>query len=410
MSIKKVSKLLKNKMMIDYMYNIVGYAIYIFCQQILIFPFIGKDISVANKLGTYVTLLAIINIFSSGFGSSLGDVRVLSEKEENNNFGFQILILLLIIFSGSILFVVSFFYFHFSFLNSIFITFWGIFSVYRNYITSEYIKFKKFNLILILMIMYSVGTVIGLFINLYFINSFAIIFLSAEILSFIFYIQKSVFFKEKIEKRKLSKHDNKVFLELSSSTFFSYATNSIDKFLIPIILGPAVLATYYSIAISSKLIGMLTGPLSRVILGWTNSLSSVITLKKFKKMAMNLILLFGIVFLLSLIMTPILVKLLYPAYVSYVPSFLIIVSINGALRVLADLIQPFFIRLAGTKLLSYINLSRLFIYITFGLLFTKVFGIFGFAYFMCVLEILTNCIKIIIIYFNIKKRGIDESK
>lgn len=404
MSIKKITNFLKNKILLDYVYNIVGFAIYIFCQQFIIFPFIGKDISVANKLGTYLTLLAIINIFSSGFGSSLGDVRVLSENEDNNSFGFKFIISLLTFFSCIIIFLISFFIFSLSFLDATLIAMWGILSIYRNYITSEYVKYKKFNYILVLMIMYSIGTLLGIVLNIYLINSFAIIFLSAEIIAFIFNYNKSVFLKEKIISKKLSKHNSKVFIELSLSTFFNYLTNSIDKFIIPIILGPVVLANYYCIAISSKLLGMLTSPLSAVILGWSKSLSSLITKNKMKKIIANLLLLFLIIFILSLLLTPVLVQILYPAYVSYVPYFLFIVSFNGALLVIADLIQPLFIRIIGTTLLSYINFSRLVLYLSIGLLITKVFGIMGFAYFMGILELLTNCTKIIIVYINVKRR------
>ena len=386
------------------MYNIIGYAIYILCQQLFIFPYIGRDLNHADEFGVFVSLLAIINIFSSGIGSSLGDVRVISrDKDQNNDVGFQILIIILLAISLIIFICVSFIYFKLSLTVSFLISIWAIFSIYRSYIISEFIKRKLFNYIFMSLFFYFVGCLFGLAFYNYFFHNFVIIFIFSELLSFIFYFNKSIYKFEKINFKKLSKVNRNIFIEISSSTFFSYATNSIDKILIPIVLSPGLLATYFSISVSSKIISMITGPLSRVILGWTDSFNSFINKKRFFKFIIVLNLLFFVVFSFSYISTPYLVKLLYPSYKEYIQLYLFIVSINGALLVLSSLLDPFFIRVVGTKNLAKINFFKLLLFSSIGVYIAKNFKIIGFAYFIGIIELFTIIIKLILMSKDIKK-------
>ena len=198
-----ISKIKKHKMFIkDILLNSFSFAIYIFSQQIIFMPIMGKLLP-ENTFANFIIFISIFSIISNSFGCELGVVRQI--KEDNNSSQYNYIMRWLL---GSVLIVsiICLSFLKFSILETLLLSIVVSLANIRLYICSCFRMKKYFKGVMVQNILYLIGLLFGLGLFL----KFKIIWipsLIAELVSLSYSLIKSDFTlfskKVKVEKKTL---------------------------------------------------------------------------------------------------------------------------------------------------------------------------------------------------------------
>lgn len=356
--------------------NIISFSLLIIVQQILALPIISRFYDI-NTFGKIVLAFGIINIITSMFGFSIGNARLL----DNNFYNYKYLLLLNFsnILTIFISLLVYFLIFPFDFLDSIFYALICVLGNLRFFFISEYRIKDEHNNILRQNLYYFMGILLGL-IGFIFIKNWLIIFLTAElvtvILAYIYHFYKKRFFKLFVDKKHL-KFTNSY--QLMFNNGFSYSLNQYERFIIYPILGAHNVSLYYATSISARVGGLILNPLSNFILGKISN-----NKMDFNRKNINIIISVSTLFIIfffifNLILTPILIKILYPSFLSMINFLIVPVCAEAAVMGGILILKPIMMRYKGVKYYNKLFIIYGLTVILLSIIFCIKFGLIGVA-------------------------------
>lgn len=371
----KITFIRYRNLIIELIKNIISFSLLIIVQQLIALPIIARFYDI-NYFGQIVLAFGISNILISVFGFSIGNARLLDEKCYNIQY------IKLLMLSNILILMISFTIYNLLFsldlLNALIFSIICMLGSIRLFIVSEYRIQNDHNWILKQNVFYFLGLILGviLFLNL---KNWLIIFLLAEMFSLLvtyFVSLRGKFFTSFVDRRKLNLNNT---YQMMFNNGLTYSLSQYDKFVIYPMLGPSNVSLYYSTSVSARVGGLILNPLSNYILG------KLATVKKdknkiLKNSVMSSLFFTSIYFLITFITTPILVKVLYPNFLSQVISLIFPISLGAALmagiNVLKPLIMKFFSVNYYNKLFIYYGISLVFLSIILALK----YGLVGVAY------------------------------
>lgn len=327
------------------MINIFSFSIFIIAQQIVALPTISRLYD-ANQFGKIVIAIGFIGIITSIFGFSIGNARLLDQKFYNSLYLRTFLISNLII--GLISFIVYYFLFLDNIMNNILFLITCVLANYRNFFQSEYRIKNTHNKLLRQNLWYFLGVLFGVLIFL-FQKNWLMIFLVAEIFSVCFsayYFRESGFFKLFTDNSRL-KSTNIIQLILNNGA--SYSLSQYDRFLIYPILGPANVSLFYSASVSSKIGALVINPLSNYILGKLAIKKEATNSKLINLVVLASFFISVLYFFLSIFTTPVLVKVLYPDFLTNIEYLIIPICLGGAIMAGVNILKPITMKHFGVK-------------------------------------------------------------
>lgn len=368
-----ISKIKKHKMFIkDILLNSFSFAIYIFSQQIIFMPIMGKLLP-ENTFANFIIFIAIFSIISNSFGCELGIVRQI--KEDNNSSQYNYIMRWLL---GSVLIVsiICLSFLKFSILETLLLSIVVSLANIRLYICSCFRMKKYFKGVMVQNILYLIGLLFGLGLFL----KFKIIWipsLIAELVSLSYSLIKSDFTlfskKVKVEKKTLV-----AFKDYSIIEFLINMMTYFDKILIYPILGTNAVNVYYATTTMSKMVSLISNPLHSVLLSWIKndgkSKDGILTIVF--KYCFSLILLISII---TIPLTYIAVRLLYNSYLNDSLLIIIPISIGAGFAFATSIIKAVILKYIDSKktLSSYIKYFISFIILS--IILSKFYGLMGFA-------------------------------
>ena len=368
-----ISKIKKHKMFIkDILLNSFSFAIYIFSQQIIFMPIMGKLLP-ENTFANFIIFISIFSIISNSFGCELGVVRQI--KEDNNSSQYNYIMRWLL---GSVLIVsiICLSFLKFSILETLLLSIVVSLANIRLYICSCFRMKKYFKGVMVQNILYLIGLLFGLGLFL----KFKIIWipsLIAELVSLSYSLIKSDFTlfskKVKVEKKTLV-----AFKDYSIIEFLINMMTYFDKILIYPILGTNAVNVYYATTTMSKMVSLISNPLHSVLLSWIKndgkSKDGILTIVF--KYCFSLILLISII---TIPLTYIAVRLLYNSYLNDSLLIIIPISIGAGFAFATSFIKAVILKYIDSKktLSSYIKYFISFIILS--IILSKFYGLMGFA-------------------------------
>lgn len=330
--------------------NALSFSLLIIVQQIIALPIISRFYEV-EMFGKIVIAFGIANIISSMIGFSIGNARLL----DNNFYNYKYILLLNIsnIATIFISIIIYFIIFSFNLINGLLYAFISLLANIRYFFQSEYRLKDDHNNILKQNIYYFIGILLGLIIFV-FVKNWLIVFFFAELMTFIltyvFYIGKSRFFRKFVDKNKLDLSNS---FQLMFNNGFSYSLNQCDRFIIYLILGAQNVSLYYAVSISARVGGLILNPLSNYILGKiSNKKGSVINSDNKKNIYLIIKLAFIIMvvfFIINLIITPVLIKILYPSFFNMINFLIIPICAEAAVIGGISILKPITMKYKGVK-------------------------------------------------------------
>ena len=260
----------KWKFILDMGLNIGAVSAPIAILQLLIYPYLAKHLS-AEEYGLMITMYSMWIVVSNSIGNVLNNIRLLrsSEYEENSLQGDFPLILykwgginVIIILIASIFYLKGFFL-----INILYSILIATLILLKSYF--EVGLRIKLNYVAILFngLLQSAGFVIGLCV-FYFTGVWQAVFIFGFSFCVCFTILKTGMLKEQSKKTMLYDTVNRDVNLYTIATFSNSSMSYADKLVLYPLMGGHVVSIYYTATILGKIVSMVSGPITSVILSY----------------------------------------------------------------------------------------------------------------------------------------------
>lgn len=362
----------------DMTLNMIGFGIYIIAQQIILLPTLSKLVE-DNTYSSVVLYISILNIVCNVTGGELGNTRlvrnsVYKEKDILGDFSKILVIISPII---SLILLPIFLILKYSIIETIFLIATILMANIRLYSTCYYRLERKFYKVIIQNLIYLVGIIISLFVLKSGGNICLILFMP-EVISLIYALKNSDLIKMKLNSTTELKNTVKKYSELGFLSFLTNLMSYFDKIFIYPLLGGATVAIYYAVNSMSKIVSLITNPMSSVILSWVSNMKLNVE-KIAKKSAIIIIPMIFIVALITVPLTYISLRILYPDFVEKALILIIPISITAALDMASSLIKSILLKYCNTKKITISYITYLVVFIILGSILVNKNGLIGFA-------------------------------
>ncbi|WP_346848498.1 hypothetical protein [uncultured Clostridium sp.] len=382
----------KGKVIKDLFLNIIGSFIVTATLQLMVYPFMSYKMSTAS-FGNILTLMGISNTITSIFGNSLNNIRLVKQEyyEENEFSDFRIIINRIIVITIiSMMLVAVLFRNQITIIEAIFLIIATVFLMLRSYMNVYYRIKLDYNKIIIHLIFTAFGYLIGLLIFNY-VKVWSIVFCVGEVSAFIYAYKTTNFKLEENIRSKNFKEVSSDFIQLSSSNCISSLLLYLDRILINPILGPSNVAIYYIASVVGKTVGIIFNPLSSIILTYLAKMKNTSMKKIFYLLSFTSIIMGSVVYLISIPITPIIIKILYPGQLSVVQPYFELANLSVILMICGALINPILLKSAPMWWQNVIQGIYCMLYLGLSVLLMIKWNLYGF----CIAGIIANSIKFI---------------
>lgn len=363
--------------------NVSAFGIYIVAQQMLLMPFLSK-VTDSESFSFYVVFLTIFNIICTVIGEDLGNVRIVNLSNGTNNsektYKLVLNLLMIIIFPVCLVFVCVIFNRGILFYLLSVGTF--IVGVKRFYLLSKVRFIEKYHLIVISNIAYIISILISMSLYSVLIENPMWIFFISEIISYsvLFFLTKSSLTKETHQISQSIKQIFRDYSKLSMSSLILNLAVYLDRFTIIPLVGVNYVSSYYSTTSMSKLLSLITNPLSNWLF-IKLSRSSQEGISKIWNLTIRALI--PAMFLLTIIsgsVSLIGVAILYPENLENVWGLLIPVSIATSASLITAFLKPVILIQNKSDILLKSNLVYAICFFLFAVILSRKYGVVGFAY------------------------------
>lgn len=359
--------------------NTLGFAIYIIAQQLILLPVISR-FTTDEIYSNFVIYLSVLNIIANSTGGEVGNVRIVKDsiyqKLKINGDFFRILLYLapLISFVGFVVFYLL----GYSIGEIIILILTLNMANIRLYATCYFRLEQKFKEIIIQNILYFIGVSIGIGI-MFITKNVYIAILIPEFITIIYSLLKSDLTKMERGRTIQFKETLKTFFQFALISLLTNCMAYYDRLLIYPILGASAVAVYYSTSTISKMVALITNPVSSVILAWVakakeENISKIII----KTIKANIPLLF-LVAIVSIPTTYISIWILYRQHLEQAIYLIIPMSIATAFNCCASLTKSILLKVSNTKYIIYIYIVHFIFLSVIGYIGSKQGGVQGFT-------------------------------
>jgi O-antigen/teichoic acid export membrane protein len=377
----------------DLMLNIIGMFFVTGILQLVVYPFLSRQVEPSN-FGTILTVIGIGNALAVIFGSSLTNVKLLTQNEYVNELkfkDFKALVLKSILLIVPIMTAVSILYSkQSSVIGIILVNVITILIMLRAYMVSYYRIELNYKLILYHLIITGLGYLFGILLYSV-VKYWEVVFLSGEITAFIFAYKTTKYKNEEYKTSQLYKKTQNEYIQLIASSAITNVMVYIDRILINPILGAASVAIFFIASLMGKTLGLVLQPLASIILTYISKDLKIDKKKLFMYYSIVITVSGIFLYILSIVFTPTLIKLLYPQSFNDVKDYLNIANLGAIISILGSLIQPFLLKYCPLWWQPTIEILYGTIYILGGIVLMSFMQLYGF----CLISVIANLIRLL---------------
>ena len=399
---EKNTKLIENREKIqpilNLIYSIAGLVIFNGIIQFILYPFLNKRLG-DNSFGVVLTLLSLIAIVSGSFGTAVNNSRMVytSEKETKNG-DYNVILLLFNIIGFVVITIFLICYNQFSLVNVIFVNLLMFVTMFRYYADVEYRKNLNYFSFLIYYLFIGIGYCIGCLIYLL-IPIWELAMIIGESLALGFVLIKGGIFKNFFS---CSNHKNSIWklaISLSVGELISNLVLNADRILLYIFMDGTAVTTYYVASLVGKIVALVTIPLIGVIMGYLARYKGQLT-KKFIFVYFGADILLGIcAFLGCYLISPFLIKILYPETYSSAMNILLYAILGQVIFFCTNLLNVLLLKFYDSKVQFILSVIHLIVFITCSLIGIFSNGLLGFSVAACIGNLFKLALIILVLLF-----------
>lgn len=367
------------KFLLDFMLNMCTSALPLAVLQLLVLPYMGKQMD-PDKYGIAITLISVIYVVPQTLGNALNNVRLIrqSDYNEKNLVGDYRILLRISHIVNIVICLVMFFVFEesFDFVNCFMFLVLAALWLCSEYMTVFFRVDLDFKGYLINNIILSFGYVLGLVI-FHFTGCWQAVYvmgLACSLIFIAFYKKRYVFENSKKTELflKTTGQDGILLLSGGLSSMFNY----LDRFLILPILGGAAVSVYFAATVFTKLISLIVGPLSTVVLSYLARKNKA----DMKLFNLTLIAGIGVAFIgyiLCILLGKYILLLLYSQYAEQAIEYIYITSATSMCALIYALLSPYILKYCKLIWQIIINVLATGLYLVIALFTVREMGIWG---------------------------------
>ena len=151
----------KKQFLFDIILNTASFAMYVIAQQIILMPFMGKNLNEAD-FAKFIIFVSVFSIISNSLGGELGVVRqIFNHKKEKDQYNLILSYLLAITFVGSLSVTLLIGY---GVVDSVLMATIILLANIRLYASAFFRMHKKFNLVIIQILLLVLGIFLGIWV------------------------------------------------------------------------------------------------------------------------------------------------------------------------------------------------------------------------------------------------------
>ncbi|MBO1214459.1 hypothetical protein J3T79_07325 [Staphylococcus nepalensis] len=360
------------KFLKDIILNIVSQAMFIGVQQLLLFPVFEKNLGQSN-FGGFLLIYGIFNIFTVTIATSFTNLYQKKYNEFFNELKTRITYysfykkMMICFFILAIIMFIFILVSKLNILNYLLIALLVILTASRMFLMVWHRVQKRFSMILIVNFLLSL-----MYACLYFISINNIIGILLAFVTVEFIINIVVFILNKVNIIYLlnSKSNNFELVSLNFllvSGFSASLMNYSDRFVINILLGASSITVFYIATLPTKLMLFPFNMISSVILSYLAD-TKTITKSLKNKLLISLPGVFISVFAISYFIGIVIIKIIYPEYISEVFDIYVYVTLTFAFICIDYIMRSFLLKyysLLKKAMLDVLTLA-LFIILSIG--------------------------------------------
>lgn len=360
----------------DFLYTFGAQIVLNGVQHLLVFPWINK-VSGPEVTGHILACLSIVFIFAITFGVGINNVRLVEDRKNTGTNGDYLAIVLL----GGFLFSIIIFtanklgfdpkvnFFWFFILNFL--------TMIRAYGDVDFRIKLEFSKYFIYYALISVGYFFGVLIY-WKTNNWTHIFIPGELAAIIMLIFRKFIFKLAFPTNKLPFLIKSV-LFLFLSTVMMQLVVSGDRLILKYFLGDRTVTAYSSLSLAANTANMIFIPLGALLLSYLTAKTIPLNKNALYKVSISWIGISLFIFLCTVIASPIYVKLFYPNVYDEIVSLNILVNFGLVMACCGLLFRMYLIATASTTVVFVFEFSFTFLYLVLSIIFTKDYGVLGYA-------------------------------
>ncbi|MBL0848267.1 hypothetical protein JI668_11360, partial [Mammaliicoccus fleurettii] len=207
-----------------------------------------------------------------------------------------------------------------------------------------------------------------------------------------------------INYEKYTFFDKKMLNVLLISGFAGATMTYSDRLLITYLLSGSAVSIFYIATLPSKMLLVPFNMLSSVILSYLAD-TDVINKKLKKTMSYTMPILCIFIFLISYFVGILIIKLIYPSYLTDIKSIYLIVNISFSLTIFDFVIRSFLVKYFSLKIKAIIDVMALCLFIILSLFFFTIYkNLFSIAFAQLITLLLKVTIEYII-FIRLKEDG-----
>lgn len=363
----------------DILLNILSHAIYLLTQQVIIFPYLANFTS-ESIFSDAIYFLNIVNILSYVFAVELGNTRLVMANQYKNKSNSEffwtltvINLLCFIIILGCLLVI------NFSSIRLIFLSLLSFFMNFRLYGCIIFRMRNNYTGVVFIHVLYFLGALIGIIANYIYQTNVYLIFVLADLLSFLYLITNKIVELPHESCSEITKEMLKKFSTFSFNEMLGCLSNRLDRLVLLPLLGSNALVVYFSITTMSKVSTALLGPINTALLARLSSANVGVVNEIFLFIKSKSIIIILLTFVVNAIFSFCFANLFYHKYTENSLNIILISSAMIACRTLVSFYQIVFKRFYPSFILIELNGINIISSVCFGLLFGNIYGLTGFS-------------------------------
>lgn len=366
----------KRNIKLDFVLNIVASLLSTGTMQLLIYPRLAVKLS-GEEYGLLLTVMGWVNVITLSLGNNLCNLRLLKDRSYDDKFKgeFNVLLLIALAISAIVTTVLGIVY-EYNWLIILLLILATLLTVMRTYFTAEFKINIDYVNILIENLIVALGYGIGAFLLLEFLP-WPLVFAFANFVGLVY-----IFFKTKIVKEKMCisttfKATLFSFIALILSGLIGNLTTYLDRFIIYPILGGAAVSVYATAVYFAKTFNLILAPITSVLLSYLTQGKIKLNSKMFLTINFVIALMSGFFVLISITLGDFVLSFLYPQFIVDAREFELLGSIAILVGTASSFLNVIILFLAKTYWQTILSAIKIVIYLVFGYIFTKCFGVLG---------------------------------
>jgi len=361
-------------------YSLGAIGIFNVVLQFIIYPFLEKRMG-ADNYGVALSVLSLIAIINGACGYAVGCARLLGiEKGRTDNGDYNLILLAMGILCSIIGIVYLYTLGLLTPLSILLYVLLSITTMLRFYSEVEFRAKIDFFRFMIYYLLIALGYIVGLFFfNLS--HQWMLVFITGELFCLLYAIARCSIYRPPFFKK--TPHFRAILSSISFvllSTLIDNITLHSDRILLLAITGSGVaVTTYYIASLVGKVIAMLTTPINTLIISYLVRYHGGLTKKLWGIVLLATALFGGLAFIGCLIVSPFLVRLLYPDNFETVKPYLLTAILGQVFYFVSSVLTTILLRFKGEKKQFIFNVGyavQFFIIVIIG---TVIGGLSGFA-------------------------------